>query len=66
MPYIYEPFISTGGTDIKVYTVGLNYYHGEARKAPTVDGAVQRSKDGKELRYPIILSQVRAHQFATG
>ncbi|CAD7933159.1 unnamed protein product [Amoebophrya sp. A25] len=58
MPYIYEPFISTGGTDIKVYTVGLNYSHGEARKAPTVDGAVQRSKDGKEVRYPIILSQI--------
>ncbi|CAD7934187.1 unnamed protein product [Amoebophrya sp. A120] len=58
MPYIYEPFISTGGTDIKVYTLGPNYSHGEARKAPTVDGAVQRSKDGKEVRYPIILSQI--------
>ena len=30
-PYLYEPFISTGGTDIKVYTVGMGYFHGEAR-----------------------------------
>jgi inositol-hexakisphosphate/diphosphoinositol-pentakisphosphate 1-kinase len=34
------------------------YFHGEARKAPTVDGKVQRSKDGKEIRYPIILSTI--------
>lgn len=55
--YIYEPFLPTQGTDIKVYTVGAGYVHAEARKAPTVDGKVQRSKDGKEIRYPVVLSQ---------
>jgi len=55
--YVYEPFLPTQGTDIKVYTVGAGYYHAEARKAPTVDGKVQRSKDGKEVRYPVVLNQ---------
>ena len=30
--------------------------HAEARKAPTVDGKVIRAKDGKEVRYPVVLS----------
>jgi hypothetical protein len=55
--YTYEPFHNTQGTDVKVYTVGTEYFHAEARKAPTVDGKVIRSKDGKEVRYPIILSE---------
>jgi len=55
--YIYEPFLPTQGTDIKVYTVGAGYHHAEARKAPTVDGKVHRSKDGKEVRYPVVLTQ---------
>uniref|UniRef100_A0A7S4SUP1 Inositol hexakisphosphate and diphosphoinositol-pentakisphosphate kinase n=1 Tax=Alexandrium monilatum TaxID=311494 RepID=A0A7S4SUP1_9DINO len=55
--YVYEPFLPTQGTDIKVYTVGAGYVHAEARKAPTVDGKVQRSKDGKEVRYPVVLTQ---------
>jgi hypothetical protein len=55
--YIYEPYMATGGTDVKVYTVGETYFHAEARKAPTVDGKVKRSKDGKETRYPIILAE---------
>eukprot|EP00435_Cladocopium_sp_Y103_P058969 s913_g20.t3 len=54
--YIYEPFLTTSGTDIKVYTCGASYVHAEARKAPTVDGKVIRSKDGKEVRYPVVLS----------
>ena len=56
--YIYEDFITTDGMDVKVYTVGPDYAHAEARKAPTVDGRVMRTEDGKEVRYHVILNQV--------
>ena len=54
--YLYEDFLPTQGTDVKVYTVGPNYFHAEARKSPAVDGRVTRGSDGKEVRYPIILT----------
>ena len=38
--YIYEEFLPTDGFDIKVYTVGEDYAHAEARKAPSIDGKV--------------------------
>ncbi|KAM3721275.1 Inositol hexakisphosphate and diphosphoinositol-pentakisphosphate kinase [Dirofilaria immitis] len=54
--YIYEDFIPADGTDVKVYAVGPYYAHAEARKAPGLDGKVERDSHGKEVRYPVILS----------
>ncbi|CAG2207635.1 PPIP5K [Mytilus edulis] len=51
--YIYEEFMPTDGTDVKVYTVGPDYAHAEARKSPALDGKVERDKSGKET---VILS----------
>jgi len=53
--YCYEEFI-TGVKDLKVYTIGPNYAHGEVRKSPAVDGIVARNPDGKEMRLLTLLT----------
>ncbi|KAG9352313.1 hypothetical protein JZ751_020726 [Albula glossodonta] len=42
--YIYEEFMPTDGTDVK------------ARKSPALDGKVERDSEGKEIRYPVMLT----------
>ena len=55
--YLYEEFLPTDGFDIKVYTVGEDYAHAEARRCPSIDGKVQRDEStGKEVRYPVNLN----------
>lgn len=39
-----------------MYTVGPDYAHAEARKSPALDGKVERDSEGKEVRYPVMLS----------
>lgn len=54
--FIYESFLRTEGSDVKVYTVGLNYAHSEARKSPSIDGVVSRNENGYEVRFPVLLT----------
>jgi len=60
--YIYQRVHeSDDHADVKVYTVGSDFIYAESRKAPTVDGIVDRTAQGKEVRRPIQLSDKEAH-----
>lgn len=53
---LYQEFVqSNDNQDIKVYVVG-EYVYAESRKAPTVDGIVERNENGKENRYAVELT----------
>eukprot|EP01084_Bolivina_argentea_P087321 157712_1 len=54
--YIYEQLIESV-QDIKAYTVGRKYVHSETRKAPTVDGIVERDVFSKEVRHKCRLTK---------
>eukprot|EP01083_Nonionella_stella_P118644 354271_1 len=54
--YIYEALIQSN-KDIKAYTVGREYVHAETRKAPTVDGIVERDVFNKEVRHKCRLTK---------
>jgi len=55
--YLYEEFITTDhSSDIKVYMVGPTFVYAERRKAPVVDGIVDRAPDGSEKRSTVSLN----------
>lgn len=48
--------ILSDAMSLQVYTVGPDYAHAEARKSPALDGKVERDSEGKEIRYPVMLT----------
>ena len=56
--YIYESFLDSGGRDIKIYAIYPNYALAEVRKAPHIDGIVERDENtNKEKREQTILTE---------
>ncbi|KAB1277690.1 Inositol hexakisphosphate and diphosphoinositol-pentakisphosphate kinase 1 [Camelus dromedarius] len=54
--YLYPVGILSDAMYLQVYTVGPDYAHAEARKSPALDGKVERDSEGKEIRYPVMLT----------
>lgn len=55
--YIYESFFEPRQhADVKIYAVGRDYFHAEARKAPHIDGIVDRDTQGRERRILVTLT----------
>lgn len=55
--FIYEQFYEPQHhADVKVYAVGPDYFHAEARKAPHIDGIVERDRRGRERRHLVTLT----------
>lgn len=49
--YLYQPFIDTGGVDVKAYAIGSEGVYAEARVAPTAASSVERDPaTGKQRR----------------
>lgn len=54
--YVYEAFYEPEQcADVKVYAVG-DFFYAQARKAPHIDGIVERDQRGRERRIPVSLS----------
>ena len=54
--YVYEQFFEPyNHADVKVYGVG-KFFHAESRKAPHIDGIVERDARGRERRDVVSLS----------
>lgn len=54
--YVYEEFYQPAEcADVKVYAVG-DFFYAQARKAPHIDGVVDRDPNGREVRAPVVLS----------
>jgi inositol hexakisphosphate/diphosphoinositol-pentakisphosphate kinase len=54
--YIYEEWLPTAQTDIKVYTAGGDHAYAEQRRAPAADRKVERDESGRERRQRTVLT----------
>ena len=63
--YIYEPYYEPRGKcDVKAYGVGGDLFYAETRKAPTVDGIVERGPNGREVRKRTELTEMERNMCA--